>query len=309
MNSKKIIIFLALTLILAIVLVTYLSEKDKVSDFFDNTKAEAQPFDPKNVTYNLDGKVIKLKDGLFVSNDDVTLAWKETVKYIDVTALGDIDNDGVPDVTFVLLRETSAGEKFNYIATLLNKNGGSISLSPLMVGDRIVLQKLYYENGNIILNYLERKPGQGFEVEPTIADTIILKYDHGEGQMKYISELSEGDVDISKFSLTMKPWRWVSTTYRNRKISRPHDDDTFLLTWNSDETFYSSTDCNSLNGYFSQNRNSIETKNIISTLKACPDSMEQEYKEMISDVKEYEFSPRGELLIRLNKDQGLMVFK
>ncbi len=306
--KNKLIIILAVSFALLIIVIA-LSFKEKITypDIEQDDITAIQPFDPKNVSYIIDGLSITLKDGLYSSPLTDATSSRITVKYAGNEVSGDIDGDGVFDKAYIISKETEGGNLYYYAAMLLDKKPSSITLSPIIIGDRVVVQKMYIDKDKIIINYLERKPGEDFKKEPSVADTIILKYESTLRQMKFIAD--KFDVDISTLSLTMKPWRWVSTSYSKSKITRPHNDDTFLLTFNSDGSFYSSTDCNTLNGFYSTDRNSIFMKNIISTFMACVDSKEDEYKAMLYDVIEYNFTTKGELVLTLEKDQGQMFFR
>lgn len=310
--KNRIILYLIIAFVLFIVVIGCITLKNNNTFSIQTEKDNAalEPFDPENMSYMFDGEKITLKNGIFETKTQFSTTPKIIIKYFGNKIMGDVDGDSVEDAIFILTKQTELNEFIYYLGVVLDKGlEGGVSLSPIILGDRVILQKLNFENGNIVLNYID---GNSDQPENTLSPTdysLILRFDNSTKQLKYISENTDLNVDISKMSISMKAWKWVNTTYDNKKIILPKGDDSFLLNLNNDGSLFSTTDCNAISGSYLTERNSLIIKNIISTEKYCKDSKELEYKSMIRDAKEYRFTTKGELQIFIKKNNGIMTFK
>jgi len=71
---------------------------------------------------------------------------------------GDIDGDAVPD-TAVLLTESSGGSgTYTYLALVTQRDGEMRNTATLLVGDRVQLRSLRFEQGTIVLDVLAAGP-------------------------------------------------------------------------------------------------------------------------------------------------------
>lgn len=111
----------------------------------------------------------------------------------------------------------------------------------------------------------------------------------------------------SAMSLTDKSWSWVSTTYGDGTITP--NQDKFVLTFKTDNTFTSTTDCNGLSGDYTANGSQVTLNNMISTMMFCEGSQENDYYNGLAAVESYSFNGKGELVFELKDDTGTMVFK
>ena len=121
------------------------------------------------------------------------------------------------------------------------------------------------------------------------------------------SEEPKGATVAARSTLTMKPWKWVSTTYSDgKKISAKTSK--FVLTFAKDGTFSSSTDCNTLAGKYTDDDRKIALSNMVSTLMACEGSQEGDYVKALEQVSSYFFRTNGELVFDLKYDSGSSIF-
>jgi heat shock protein HslJ len=104
-----------------------------------------------------------------------------------------------------------------------------------------------------------------------------------------------------------KEWIWVSTTLENSQIFKPRAAE-FKLKFNPDNSFTSSTDCNSVSGEFNSNNGAIQFENLITTKKYCMKSLEGSYLKQLQNSKNYKFNEKNQLIIELKDDSGFMIF-
>lgn len=120
--------------------------------------------DPLNAVYMIEGKTIKLDNGvaqgIIVFGNPVT---------------GDFNNDGVNDAAVILGYNPGGSGYFFYVAAAFKdvKSNTTIGTDAILLGDRIAPQNIIIENGKIIVNFLERKSGEPFTVQPSVG---VSKY-------------------------------------------------------------------------------------------------------------------------------------
>ena len=140
----------------------------------NKTPKEKFVFDQKNCTYNIDGKDITLKDGLAeeVIPDSSS---KIVTRYFGNEAFGDFNNDGLSDVAFLFSQNSGGSGTFYYIAVALNGTDKCLGTNAIFFGDRIAPQTTEFRNGEIILNYADRKINEPMVAHPSIGVSKYFK--------------------------------------------------------------------------------------------------------------------------------------
>ncbi len=114
-----------------------------------------------NLTYPIDlapdGEA-QLVDGSFSAPAAPGSAAEILVDLSESVAFGDIDGDGAPDATVVLVTQTGGSGTFYYLAPVLNHSGTPEALAPVLLGDRIEMQALSVEAGEISVDMLTAGP-------------------------------------------------------------------------------------------------------------------------------------------------------
>ena len=129
--------------------------------------------DSKDGTYVIDGKSVTLKDGYHESKAAQGLASKEITRYFGNDTQGDFNNDGVYDSAFLLSQDTGGSGTFYYVVALVSSQDKFVGTNALLIGDRIAPQTTEFRNGEIIVNYAARQPGEPMTVSPSVG---ISKY-------------------------------------------------------------------------------------------------------------------------------------
>jgi heat shock protein HslJ len=304
---KKVI--LVIVLVVMISGLYFLTKKDSIEKI-DQSIQQVNFYDRE---YNFAGQKITLKNGISEIEALHGSTSKIITRYFGNVAMGDIDGDGTADKAYLLTQETGGSGTFFYVTALLNKSDGFVTVQPLFIGDRIAPQTTEVKNGQVIVNYVQRKSGESFAVQPSIGKSLYLKLDPKLLQFGEVVQNFEGEADPNKMSLNMKTWNWIRTTYNNDTEIKPKTNKFTLKFDISKKTFSATTDCNSVGGNYALSdkrmNNVLEFKNIISTLMYCDGSQETDFVKMLENTSSYYFTSKGELILDLKFDSGSMIFR
>jgi hypothetical protein len=128
--------------------------------------------DYKNIAYIIDTEPVKLSNGSFKG-----LGPDEPVS-VDIfgnESYGDLNGDGLTDVTFTLVEDTGGTGSFYYVAAALRGKDGYVGTNAVFLGDRIYPQSIEVHEGQVIVNYADRRPNEPFTAQPTVNMSKYLK--------------------------------------------------------------------------------------------------------------------------------------
>ena len=120
---------------------------------------------------------------------------------------------------------------------------------------------------------------------------------------------TQADVDPEHMTLFGKEWSWVRTMYNNDTIVVPAKPGVFTLTFNKDGRVNAGTDCNRITGRYSVDERLLTIGDLAATRMYCPDSQENEFAKMLSQVSAFLFTSDGELVLELKFDSGTILFR
>lgn len=130
---------------------------------------------------------------IYISGRPITLGSQGT-QYFGNEARGDINRDGVSDVSFLITHEPGGSGTFFYLVGALQQRDGSYKGSQAMlIGDRIAPQTTEYRNGLIIINYADRGPGEPFTTRPSYGKSVYAKYDPSSNDFGEVVQDFEGE--------------------------------------------------------------------------------------------------------------------
>ncbi|RJR12998.1 DUF333 domain-containing protein [Candidatus Parcubacteria bacterium] len=273
--------------------------------------------DYKNATYIFSGVPITLQDGLAESEVAPGSASKTVTRYFGNEAKGDLNGDMVPDIAFLIAQETGGSGTFYYlVGAIQNPDNTYKGTHAVFLGDRIAPQTTEYHGfsglpgGYIIVNYAERKPGEPMTATPSVGKSIWLKLDAETMQFGEIVQDFEGEAEPSKMSLGMKKWFWVSAQYKDGRQEYPRDPQEFILVFDEKaKTVSIGTDCNSGSSSYTGKDDRLSFGPIASTLMFCAESQETEFFQLLENTSGYHFTSRGELILQLELDSGIVTFR
>ena len=135
--------------------------------------SEAQ--DPLNTSYTIDGKLVVLKNGQ--SEELIPDSTSKIItKIFEANTQGDINGDGLSDTAVILTQDRGGSGTFFYIAAAIKTEQGYTGTNAVLLGDRIAPQPSQIQNGEIIANYADRKPGEDFSIQPSVGKSMYLEF-------------------------------------------------------------------------------------------------------------------------------------
>jgi hypothetical protein len=133
----------------------------------------------KNATYVIEGQTVQLIDGKAEVAAAPGSASKITTQYFGNEAKGDLNGDGIPDLALLLTQSSGGSGTFYYVvAALQTSNGGYAGTNGILLGDRIAPQTTEIHNGEILVNYADRKPGEPMTAQPTVGVSKYFKVEN-----------------------------------------------------------------------------------------------------------------------------------
>lgn len=134
-----------------------------------------------NATYIIDGKPVTLVNGLWemdsASSPQAGSASKTVVRFFGNEASGDLNGDGTEDIAFLLTKQDGGSGTFFYSVVAVKKGEAYVGSNAIFLGDRIAPQTTEIRDGQIIVNYAERKPGEPMTARPSMGVSKYLKID------------------------------------------------------------------------------------------------------------------------------------
>ena len=118
----------------------------------------------ENITYTIDGQPVTLINGK-----------SATAQYFGNEAMGDLNGDGLPDVAFILTNNPGGSGTFYYVVVAIKTSTGYKGTNAILLGDRIAPQTTEIKNGELIVNYADRKPSDPMTASPSIGVSKYLK--------------------------------------------------------------------------------------------------------------------------------------
>lgn len=301
--KKSIYIIVSLLILIGLAyLFTNLKQADKNINTLDISDSY------KNSTYTIDGEEVTLGNGT-----------DGTAVYFGNEISKDLDNDGKTDIAFLITKNNGGSGTFFYVVGALQKTdeyGDTYYLGSeaVFLGDRIAPQTTESGPGtSIIVNYADRATNEPMTAEPSVGKTLRLILDAETMQFGQVANNFEGEADPSRMSLDMKTWVWQEALYNDDSVITPKNPGVFTLTFKEESmnggTFSATTDCNNVSGAYTLDDNKITFENMISTLKFCADSQESEFTSMLTNSTSYFFTSKGELILEIKYDSGVVIFK
>lgn len=155
------IIIVAVIILGGIGFLVYRSKNNAVSE-------QKLGVDARNAVYEIEGEKVALVNGRSEKEVAPGASSKTLTQYFGNEVKTDLDGDGKEDVAFILTQNNGGSGTFYYVAVALNAGRGYLGTNAILLGDRIAPQTTEFRNGEIIVNYAERKPGEPMTVNPSV---------------------------------------------------------------------------------------------------------------------------------------------
>ncbi|MFA5714485.1 MAG: hypothetical protein WC998_01930 [Candidatus Paceibacterota bacterium] len=142
--------------------------------------------DPRNATYIIFEKQVRLVNGISEKEGDPGSASKIITKYFGNEVKADFNGDGIDDIAFILTWSGGGSGTFYFVSAVLSQGNSFKGTNAMLIGDRIAPQTTEFQNGEIIVNYADRKPGDSMADIPSV------------GVSKYFKIINDTIVEVKK---------------------------------------------------------------------------------------------------------------
>ncbi len=291
---KKIIT--AAIIVLGLLIVSFYA----LNSYIYNEKQVPAEASYKEATYRINGESVQL-DGV-------------STKYFGNEYLADLDNDGRQDVVFLLTQETGGSGTFYYAVAALNTERGYVGSEVYLLGDRVAPQSIEASQNPrhknvIVVNYVDRAPGEPMTVPPSVGRSVYLKLEPISMSWGTVEPDFTGEADSAQMTLAMKEWVWQMTEYSDGRTLVPAKPDAFTLAFSDQGMLAVGTDCNSVGGEYLVEDNFLIFSNLRMTRMYCEGSQESEFMKLLENTVSFHFTGRGELIFDLRHDSGTVTFR
>lgn len=279
--------------------VSYVAAPEQVPSLTEDTL--------KNADYRgIYEETVQLIDGRYEGEPFVEGgASRPTVSFIDPYAFGDLDGDGVEDAA-VLLAENSGGSgTFIYLAAVLNRNGSPQNMATQLLGDRVQVNSMSIEDGEIVVDMITHGPD-----DPMCCPTqqVVQTYELRDNELVQTSE--EVISAAAESEIVGVVWKWVKFLGSDDTTIVVDDPDKYTLELLRDGQVRIQADCNSASGTYALDRAGGLTLELgPTTLAECgPGSLYDEYLEMLQWVRTYVLEG-DQLVLNMMADGGDLFFE
>ena len=139
-----------------------------------------QVADYKNLSYLIEGEQVTLVNGYSEMEMAPGSASKTITRIFGNEVTGDLNGDSMPDIAFLITQEPGGSGTFFYVASALKTESGWEAGNAILLGDRIAPQPMQLTNGELIVNFADRKPGEPMTTRPTVGVSRYFKFSNGD---------------------------------------------------------------------------------------------------------------------------------
>lgn len=141
--------------------ISYAIAQQQAAGTVDETTTSVLPASPfANMTYaGIYEEPVTLTDGSFEGEPFVEGgASRPTVQLTDVTAMGDLNGDGIEDGAVILTESSGGSGTFYYLAAVIDEAGEFSNVSTTLLGDRTRIESLRIEEETIVVELVTHGP-------------------------------------------------------------------------------------------------------------------------------------------------------
>jgi hypothetical protein len=140
----------------------------------------------RNATYQVpDIGTVELVDGEFDESYGEGATQVNQVGYLQA-AFGDLTGDGLPDAAALLWADHGGSGTFIYLAAMINQDGAPQQAGIVLLGDRVKVQSLVIQAGQIAVDYLGFGPNDPMCCP---SQAVLRTYQLQGGGLQLLSEV------------------------------------------------------------------------------------------------------------------------
>ncbi len=134
----------------------------------------------QNLAYTIEGNSVLLQKGKAETESAPGSASKTVTLYFGNEAIGDLNGDGLPDAAFLLTQTGGGSGTFYYVVAAIHTEEGFVGTNGVFLGDRIAPQTTEIKNGEIVVNFAERRSGEPMTATPSVGVSKTLLISEGK---------------------------------------------------------------------------------------------------------------------------------
>lgn len=136
-----------------------------------------EAFDGRNTTFTIDGKEVRLVNGVSETEAAPGSASKIVTRYFGNDFTKDFTGDSVSDTAYLVTQTTGGSGVFYYAIVAMKTESGWKNTNAFFIGDRIAPQNIYSPGGTteIHVNHARRKEGEPMTAQPSLGAVTLLK--------------------------------------------------------------------------------------------------------------------------------------
>lgn len=135
--------------------------------------------DYKNISYQIEGEKVVLNDGIAETEIVPGSASKSVTRFFGNEVFADLNGDNLKDVAFLLTQDNGGSGTFYYLVAAIKGTDGYTGTNAILIGDRIAPQTTEFRDGEIIVNYADRKPDESMTSQPSLGVSRYFKINQG----------------------------------------------------------------------------------------------------------------------------------
>jgi heat shock protein HslJ len=252
-----------------------------------------------------------LADGKFSESIAPGSATKINVTLLDRLAFGHV-SDSTPFAAAILVTDPGGSGTFYDLAIVVERDGNPVNVAVTGLGDRVVIESLAVENGEIVVQMVKQGPD-----DPMCCPTqrLVERYALQGDQLAQLSSRVvasdiAGDADQTVPSdLVGMTWEWERFLGGDGSQIAVDDPSRYTLTLLPDGTYQIKADCNVAGGAYTLDGSHLTLEPGPTTLAECgPDSLYNKFLANLGHVRTYVMDD-DKLVLNLWADAGNMVFR
>lgn len=149
--------------------------------------------DPKNGWYLFSGEWVHLEEGKAEVPAAPDSASVVSYQYFGNETYGDLDGDGDEDAVFLITQDSGGSGTFFYVVGAIREGEHYRGTQAMFIGDRIAPQTTEFRDGQVIVNYAERTPGEPFTTPPSFGKSLYVKYSVDTNDFGEVVQNFEGE--------------------------------------------------------------------------------------------------------------------
>lgn len=125
--------------------------------------------DPSNGAYGFEEGVVTLIKGKSIQKASAGVSSASEITLTNTIGYGDLNNDGKEDAGVVLIQSGAGTGTFVYLAAYVSSPLNYKGTNAIYIGDRILPKSVSIASGEVTFTYLDRKPNEPMDAEPTVS--------------------------------------------------------------------------------------------------------------------------------------------